>query len=374
MANLFDYLQWRGDIPLREDPFAEVDNLVLAELAYTRFQEIVPGDGRRVSLQEAHDAFFSRHTREEILAAKSFTARAPLLMPDMLSGKRFRDLELCCYVDEVDKEQDLQMSAIAFLLPDGTAYLAFRGTDGTLVGWKEDFNFSFQPETEGQRRAVAWLNRVGASLPGPLRVGGHSKGGNFATYASAFCERSIQDRILQVYSNDGPGFRQEVTEKEGYLRILDRVFSIIPDTSVIGLMFSGKVRHHVVSSSASGILQHDALTWNVRRNRFVPAQLSETGKAIQNIVSGLMDQVDDGTRKYLIDTVFGLLSATGQDSFSGISEQKWKSVESMINAGLGMPLEKSQEVLRVLGQLGQTGSQAAADYIAKLKQTFSKEK
>ena len=374
MSNLFDYLRWRGDVPLRADPFAEVDNLVLAELAYTRFHDIVPADGRWISLREAHDAFFARHTREELLALKSFTARAPLLMPEMLSGERFRDLRLCCYVDEVDRDQEVQLSAVAFLLPDGTSYLAFRGTDGTLVGWKEDFNFSFQPETEGQRRAVAWLNRAGSELRGPLRVGGHSKGGNFAVYASAFCDSRIQDRILQVYSNDGPGFRQEVTEKEGYLRILDRVFSIIPDTSVFGLLFSGKTRHHVVASSAAGITQHDALTWEVQRNRFVPAELSDTGKTIQSLLGGLIGQMNDEDRKNLTETVFALLASTGQESFRGINEQPWKSVGNVITTGLSMSREKQSELFRQLGQLGQTGSQAAADVLTKLKQTILKEK
>ena len=45
MANLLDYLDWRGDLPLSRDPFNEVDNLILAELSFVDFGGIVPGPG-----------------------------------------------------------------------------------------------------------------------------------------------------------------------------------------------------------------------------------------------------------------------------------------------------------------------------------------
>ena len=125
------------------DTFNEVDNLVLAELVYTAFGGIVPVDGRQISLRDAADAFFRRHTHEEILAIKSYTARAPLLMEKMLEGERFRDVKLCWYLDETDTERETQLAAVTFLLPDRSAYVAFRGTDGTLVGWREDCNLSF---------------------------------------------------------------------------------------------------------------------------------------------------------------------------------------------------------------------------------------
>ena len=210
MASIFDYLQWRCDVPFSVDPFNEVDNLVLSELAYTDFKGILSMEGPDVSLAEVCKAFFERHTHEEILADKSFTARAPLLMESMLEGARYRDIRMLQYLDETDSAQGLQLAAMTFLLPDDSAYVAFRGTDSTVVGWKEDFYFSFLPETEGQRRAIRYLNQVGAEVKGTLRVGGHSKGGNLAVYAASCCEPGLQERLTAVYSNDGPGFRQEL--------------------------------------------------------------------------------------------------------------------------------------------------------------------
>ncbi|MBQ8075232.1 MAG: DUF2974 domain-containing protein [Oscillospiraceae bacterium] len=366
MATIFDYLEWRGDVPFSIDPFHEVDNLVLAELAYTDYRGIIPDDGTEISLPDAYHAFYERHTREEILADKSFIGKAPLLMDGMVSGSRFGEVKLCRYIDERDVRLEAQISAVTYLLPDGTAYVAFRGTDGSVVGWKEDFNFSFLSETEGQSRAIQYLNEVGCALQCPLIVGGHSKGGNLAVYASAFCESSVRDRILTVYSNDSPGFRQSIVESPEYQQLLPKIKSIIPDTSIIGLLLSSKSEHHVIKSSASGILQHDALTWQVKRNRFVEAQLSPTASLIRRTMGEWLEQMDDETRESFTDTVFAPLEATGAETFGEISDQKWKGIETVLEAAVHLPKEKQKEALRLLGQLGQIGTQAAASYLANL--------
>ena len=339
MANILNYLAWRGDVPLSVAPFNEVDNLILSELAYTPLIDLVPPDGREVPLPEVRDQFFRTHTREELAAAKSFTAKAPLVMDGMVEGARFRDLRMCCHVAESDRALDLQLSATTFRLADGTSYVSFRGTDGTIVGWKEDFNFSFQPETEGQKRAVGYLNRVASLAPGPLRVGGHSKGGNLAIYASSFCDPAVQNRIWSVWSNDGPGFRPEITQREGFQRILPKVVQLIPDTSVIGQLLCSCCAQRVVKSDASGLIQHDAFTWQTRRDGFEPAQLSVAGEAIRKLEDQLLDRVDDHAREEAIEAVFTLLNATGMESFAEINEQKRKSAEGVLSSVLNVSKE-----------------------------------
>ncbi len=161
MANISDYLDWRGDITMEIDPFNEVDNLVLAELAYTDFGGIVPGlnqKGQWVTIREAHDRFFSMYSEEEIMAKNSTTKVAPFLMHKMVASARFQNLRLMNYVNEIDEENQTQFSVLSFLLDDDRVYVAFRGTDNTIVGWKEDFNMSFLYQTEGQIRAAQYLN------------------------------------------------------------------------------------------------------------------------------------------------------------------------------------------------------------------------
>ena len=358
MATIFDYLDWRADVPLSVDPFNEVDNLVLAELAYTDFNEIVSGDATGIPLPDACRSFFSRHTRKEILASKSFTARAPLLMEGMMNGKRFGNMVLKNYIDR--SGDGFQLSAVTFGLDDGTEYVAFRGTDGTVAGWKEDFNFSFMDETEGQRLAVQYLN----GIRGRLRVGGHSKGGNLAVYASAFC--GCQDRIFEVYSNDGPGFKEEIVQRPGFLQILPKVKKIIPDSSIIGLLFSVSEDYRIVKSSASGIKQHDGFTWQVKRNRFENAHLSEMSKMIQKTIGSWLGTMSDQDRQSLTDLVFSLIESTGQNRFSSMNADKWKTAESILNAVLQLPRDKQQEGLKLIGQLSQSGGQTITDYLSRL--------
>ncbi|MGI6173022.1 MAG: Mbeg1-like protein [Christensenellales bacterium] len=366
MANIFDYLDWRADVPFSADPFNEVDNLVLAQLAYTDFGGIVSEDGAGIPLRDASKAFFEEHSREEILADTWLTAKAPLLMEKMVEGARFRDTMLSRYVNETDPEQGIQLSAVTFTFPDGSAYIAFRGTDATLVGWKEDFHFAFLSETEGQGRAVSYLEDAAKGVRGPLYVGGHSKGGNLAVYAASFCEREVQNRIVTVYSNDGPGFREEILERPGYLYILPKVVSIIPEMSVIGLLLSTKSEHRVIKSSAFGILQHDALTWSVHRNRFVEAPLKVVSKLIDKSLSDWLKQMDGEARKFFTETIFSLFESTGAENFIEIAQQKWKSTEAIFTAIREMSKETRQEMLSQLQQLGQSSSQTAAEYLLSL--------
>ena len=365
-GNLFDYLAWRGDLPFSADPFNEADNLILAELAYTDFRGIVPGDGTVIPLRAACESFFSTHSTEAILADSSCTARAPLLMKEMLNGRRFGETGICLFEEERDAGADMQFAAVTFLPGDGTAYTAFRGTDGTVVGWKEDFIFSYLTGTQGQQRAAQYLTRAGERLSLPLRAGGHSKGGNLAVYAAACCRRDIQDRITEVWNNDGPGFTAAFLEEEGYQRILPRVKRIIPDTSVIGMLMESRTAPKVIRSSASGMAQHDALTWQIVRNGFVPAELSDTSRMIRETLTNWLNQTDGNTRKELTETVFSLLESTGAERFSEMSGQKLKSLESILGTIRELPKAKQAELWQTLVRLGRSGRDAASSYLQNL--------
>jgi hypothetical protein len=359
MANIFDYLKWRSDVPFSVDPFGEVDNLVLAELSYTDFDKIVPSDSREISLRDAHAEFFRRHSRDEILTQTSFTAKAPLLMDEMILGGRFGNIKLSNYINEIDRSKDAQFSAVTLHLDDGTIYVSFRGTDGTIVGWKEDFNLSYISETEGQRKAVAYLNSIASECDCDIRVGGHSKGGNFAVYAATFCKDEAKSRITEIYSNDGPGFREEVTASPQYMSVLPKIISIVPETSVIGLLLSSVAVHRVVKSDASGIFQHDGFSWQVCKNRFEDAALSDMAIFIEKTLGTWLGEMDDETRKSMTASVFSLFEATGMDRFSIMSQKKWKSTEAIISSVYGLPKEKRRELIFLLNQLFKSGGQTA---------------
>ena len=356
--NIFDYLSWRGDVPFSADPFNEVDGLVLSELAYTNFAGIVPARGE-IGLREAVELFFARTPREVVLETPGSTAPAPLLMEEMSRGPRFRDSRLMHFINVVDKDKSEQMAAVSLLLPDGSVFVSFRGTDNSLVGWREDMALSYGEATPGQKRAAAYLQNITKRFPGPLRVGGHSKGGNFSVYAASCCPPEVQDRIGVVYSFDGPGFRDEVLCSEGYRRILPRVRHLVPEGSIFGMLLTEMAERQVVISSATGFYQHDGFTWQVERNRFVRGELNETARLMDQTMDSWLDHMTDEERSSFFDTVFILLESTGHESLSGVFGQKLKSTESMLGSMVKLPKEKRKELLSFLRELVHIGGKNA---------------
>lgn len=367
MPNIFDYLNWRCDVPFSLAPFNPVDNLILSELVYTDFSGVVSDDGIAVPLEEARRRFFSLHDRSSIeeKTAYSYTARAPFLMDAMLQGDRFRDLRICGYEAYTDKDAASQFAAVTFILPDETAYLAFRGTDGTVVGWKEDLILSYRSGIEGQLRASDYLTRIGTLTEQPLRVGGHSKGGNLAVYAAACCPEELQNRILRVYSNDGPGFREEVRALQGYQRIQPKCVSIVPDTSVIGLLLESDCLRQIVKSSASGIVQHDGFSWECGPTDFIPAELSRKGAYLEKAVDNWVARQDDATLRSLVNSLFTVFEATGEESFHAMSTNKRRSVELMLTAFRALPRQKQWELLQATGKIITSSGAAAKDLLGE---------
>lgn len=366
MGNILDYLEWRGDLPLTADPFNDVDCVVLSELSYVDFSGLVPERGEAL-LSDVREKYFEAHPRSLIRDDSYHILRAPLLMDGMASGARFSDARLADYVNIIDFEGESQMAAVTILLDDGSAYVSFRGTDTTIVGWKEDFKMSYLPVTEGQRRATEYLDRVGRETGRPLRVGGHSKGGNFAIYASAFCSSEVRDKILEVYSCDGPGFRKEIMDTDEYKAVLPKVRSIVPATSVIGMLLASEVSHEYIKSSSVGINQHDVFTWQIERNRMVSTEPSDLGVFIRRSQQDWLDKLSDDERETFVNALFSILESTGMDTLDEIYNQKLKSLEKIRAFLKDMPKATQKEMNRVIGELIASGRSVAISAIEKRK-------
>lgn len=369
MANISDYLDWRGDLDFFRDPFNEVDNLILSELAYTDFDGIVPGEEskERVTIRQACRRFFDRYTEAEILSRQSTTKMAPFLMKKMASSRRFGSLMLGKYVNEIDQENQSQFAAVLFYLEDGTVYAAYRGTDNTIVGWKEDFNMGFLYQTAGQVRAARYLNDQFQDSGELIRVGGHSKGGNFAVYAASFAGEEIQKRILQVYTNDGPGFMPPILETEGYRNILPKVKSIVPERSIVGMLLENHVEHTVVKSSQSGAYQHDAMSWEVLGKRFVRAKnLSESSILWDKTITSWLMGLSCGEREEFVDVIFGVLESTGARTFDELSESGIRSLGEMRSYISALSPEKQKAVREILLKFAISGGESVKERIRSI--------
>jgi hypothetical protein len=376
LANIFDYLDWRGDIPFSVDPFNEVDNLILSEIAYADLDGVVPAPGHgSISAKRAAAKYFCFHTEEEVMARNTYTKTAPMLLRKAAATVRFRDLRLSSYINIRDEHYTLQLSAVLFIVGDGSVYGAFRGTDDSLTGWKEDFNLSYSRETPGQAGAVMWVNRnLGVEeLPdvpdypkGGIRLGGHSKGGNFAVYAAAFCDPSIQENIINIYSNDGPGFVEVLTESEEYRMVLSRILKIIPEDDMIGLcMTSGDIREKIIRSTNRGAEQHDALSWQVLGNHFVEVeQRSNRSMMFDQTLRTWLNGIPGEERKKFIDTLFSVMAADGKTRLSEVTDDRLAALTAGMKVLSTYPKEQQKQFWDILLKLADSTQRTYFDTAA----------
>lgn len=255
------------------------------------------------------------------------------LFEGMLSGRRFRDMKLNCYINLVEKEWETQFSAITFILDDGTLFLAFRGTDETIIGWKEDFNMAFLSPVPGQEYSVKYVNMVTGWLHQPFYIGGHSKGGNLAVYSGMKCAPFVQKRIQKIYSLDGPGFRPEVLKECHYNAIEGKVVKLLPHSSMIGMIFERDIHYRVVESNSHGLLQHDPFSWLVEEDHFVDVgDIYESQKIINEALNEWILSLNEEQVRTFVETLYQVISASQADDLITFTADWKKSMNAVVTA------------------------------------------
>jgi len=334
MANLMDYLEWRGDLSLDCSPFNEVDALILAELSFVNFAGLVPSAGVRsgVRLRDASAGYFARNAGKVIEMGVLVPDRIPAMLCAMAGSVRFGDMMLSSFEERLDTDNEQQFAAVAVDLGDGTLYLSFRGTDDTLVGWKEDLNMGFLPEIPSQQQAVDYVNRVARQYPEKkLRLGGHSKGGNLAVYGAVMCDEAVQRRIVSVHNNDGPGFSYDISAREAHRRVAERIRTVVPQSSIVGMLMEHEKNYQVVYSVSEGIMQHDGFSWEVKGCTFVHLDdFSREGKLLDETIDSWSRELDAAQREALADALYEVLTATGAETLSDINDEKLRSAVTML--------------------------------------------
>ena len=341
MADMLDYLDWFGDIPLAEVPFNEVDNAILSQLAYCAVEGVVPTveEGGAISMAEADARYRQLHDKESIYGSAGVISPYTALLPGRLGNcTRFCDAQLSCLYSHLDAATAEQFCAFHIALDDGSTYVAFRGTDDTLVGWREDFEMTYGVVTS-QRSAVDYLNSTCASGSGPLLVGGHSKGGNLAIYGAALCEAPIQNRITHVWNNDGPGFDQGILPAEKLATIQGRISTFVPVFDVVGQLLSVTQDAKIVESDATGIMQHSAMSWQVMGTQFVaadPQELLPAAVSLNQAFDRWLSETTEQERKHVFTAFFDALAAipvtTLSDLMSGDPAILAAVTEKLVNA------------------------------------------
>ena len=352
MDNILSYLKWRGDISFSKSPFNEVDNLILSMLCYLPLEEVVPSPGKRsVLLIKAAESYFSVHPMPETHRKAVHSEDAyEWLLYQLAASERFRMLRLSDMVSITDESGSEQFAALCVHIDRKNTYIAFRGTADTLIGWKEDFLLSCLSTIPSQRHALQYLTETAGRYPGRVfAVGGHSKGGNLAVYAAAKVPASIQKRISSIWSNDGPGFQKSFPESRGYKRIRDRIRSIVPESSVVGMLLSHDNSYEIVSSSQIGLMQHDGFSWEVEGTRFVQKEgLSGQSILMDMKIRDWLDSIPDKEKRKTIDILFDLLSASGAATLTEVRKGKLKVAISALPQMLELPKETRDIIIEFL--------------------------
>ena len=331
--NIVNYAEENMDTFARR-AFCPVDSLILSWLSYLR----IPGDAPEFRDWEGLplSSLYRAEWFDKLFLGVWDPESSRRLLTALAASPRFRNLRVMGYTEQMDPEAEKQFSAVTFRLTEGLSYVAFRGTDASFVGWKEDFNMAFQT-VPSQETAVAYLARAALYCPGRLMTGGHSKGGNLAVYAAACCDEAVQGRILRIYSHDGPGFLAEMLTSPGFQAIADRVEKTLPQSSVVGMLLEDQESFQLVKSGRVSFWQHDPFSWQVEGDRFCPADhltadAHYLDKTLNDWVRGLAQE----ERERFVDALYGILNVNEVTTFAQWQDQRQKNLSDTMKAASQM--------------------------------------
>ena len=351
MASLSDYLMWRGDITFEQVPLNVVDALLLSQLSYLDLTGIIGEKEKRkeCTLLQASERYWKLHTEEELGQSVSFALKtAGLLLREMAKTKRFADLILRNYVRRIDTVAEEQFEALEVVLGKRESFISYGGTDDTIVGWKEDFNMCFLSPIPAQNDALLYLEKVLDDSLRKVYLGGHSKGGNLSVYAAVKCKKLASRRILNVYNFDGPGFTRAFIESSRYLDMKDKIETLVPESSIIGMLLEHEEEYQVVESNHVGILQHDVTSWEIQGAEFV--KLPDVKAGSKRLAVGVKEWLSDLSPEeleYFSDCIFDVLTATDAKTLGELNKDRWKSITGIIRSYNAMD-KKAKDMLFAL--------------------------
>ena len=350
--NLVNYIKWRGDLSFRERAFNEIDALVLCQISYLDFDGILQSDIKSAytisSLWNAfkNDEDFEKRSDLGVLINKDTVH----VLEAAAESRRFSHIRPAFYVNKVDADVEEQFSAVTYFLTkkNRDPFIVFRGTDDTIVGWKEDFNMSFSEAVPAQKDAVSYLEQAASFFHGTVSTAGHSKGGNLALYAAAFANSKIKRHLKAVYNFDGPGFPEQFFKSDEYFSIIPHIKTFYPQSSLVGMLFSHSDDYTVVKSENSGAWQHDAVSWIIEGNRFVTADaLDEKSIYFNRTFNSWIKSVEPKNLEIFTKTVFGAIETTGASTNTELGSNLFDNFKKILRALKDVDKDSRDEMIKM---------------------------
>ena len=332
MANILDYVKWRGDITFDYDPFNVVDSLILSELAYVPFDDFIENNDKGDSLCHIAKRFFSTKENEINMGAILPDKEIKELLKLTSLSKRFKNIKIKNYINIISKKEEKQFCAMCFQINRNTSCIAFRGTDDTLVGWKENFNMSFNTPIPAQKDALEYLNKYGAKINN-IYLCGHSKGGNLASYAALFMDKKIKNKIIEAHNFDGPGFRDDFLKDIDDKEIKEKTIKFLPQSSVIGMIYDAIGKCVYVNSIGKGIYQHNAFNWQILGNKFITvSELDASSIETHDLLNKWTTSMSSEERSEFVEALYKLLTVNDTATLSDIASDKYKFILGVLKS------------------------------------------
>ena len=343
MTNLNDYIKWRGELAFSTETFTTVDMLIFTQLVYAPMENIPPSDyGKKLT-----DLFQAVYP-EGIPSGATFVNDDIFnLWKLAVESMRFGEIRLENFVSKFDTQQQMQFAAATFTY-NGIVVVAFRGTDTSVIGWREDFNMGYESPIPSQTEAVAYVNSLLAKNNG-IYLCGHSKGGNLAIYSGAFCKRS--KKIAGIYSFDGPGFDDAVFATKEWKAVEHKIYSFIPESSIVGLLLGYFPKYTIVKSDNVGIMQHNPFNWHVFGSNFVQApENSFSSRLLNETMHRFLEKCPKDQRRVLIETAFKIIEASGAQTAKEIPAGLLKHFSEVKQIVQEVP-EEDKQALSEMGKI-----------------------
>ena len=321
METLADYIRWVGDLDFRAYPFREADALVLCNISYYDLTPVFADGKPEYTVSDCIPMIEAGEAKLEITGGDLGNGEVFALAA---RSKRFGTLRMSDYENELRSDPPLQFAAVTFHAED-FSFIAFRGTDASIAGWREDCMISFT-RTEAQLLSLAYAEHM--IDDGVWYIGGHSKGANQAQYAASMLSDAKWEKVRRVYLLDGPGFCPEVLDPELDKRIDPKTTRIIPEFDVIGMLFEPHITDtKIVRSSQKGILQHSLASWQIDCGNLATAEQTDPNSVwINKLLNDWVESIPQQDRPVFINELFDAVAADGAESLEDLNLDRLQSV------------------------------------------------
>lgn len=337
MPNIIDYIEWRGDLSFENSPINEIDDIIFSRFSYIPFKCIELKDIDTIGdiALKMKDLDIDNYLWDD----------DKVFLQKIGNCKRFKNIKVSDYIEIFDKAAEKQFAAITLWIQDSKKYISFRGTDSSLVGWKEDLNMGFRKDVPSQKEAVKYLDSIANKYKDNLIVGGHSKGGNLAVYSAVFCKDNVKDRIERVINADGPGFDNSVILTNNYKKMLNRIQTYIPQSSIVGRLLEHEEEYQVVKSVQKGIMQHDIYSWEIEPTKLIRIPTVTNNSEIFNgIVSDWLKNTTPKQRENFINVIYEIIMETQAQKTSDFRVETVKKIAIILNGYRNVSGEDKKEI------------------------------